>query len=166
MPSIRDEGLACTLPMIPVREMVIFPHMMTPFVVGREPSQFALRNALGGDRRIFLAAQRNASMEEPNAEDIGSICKVLQTATMENGHVKVLAEGSERAELTELTNRDGSMWAKVRVVNSRVVADVESRSMTERAVRLFEQYATLERSLNPGPQSGHRKAEHLTSSRT
>jgi ATP-dependent Lon protease len=148
----RNRTLDFTLPMMPIRDMVIFPFMMTPFVVGRESSLRALEAALNVDSRIFLAAQRDPSVEEPKPEDIypvGCICKVVQAITMDGGHRKVLAEGIERAESITVTNQDGRFSAEVRVAGSTVVADAESKNMMKLAVGLFQQYATLEKSLNP-----------------
>ena len=88
------------LPMMPIRDMVIFPYMMTPFVVGRESSVRALEEALSGDRKIFLATQHDASIDEPKAKDIfqvGSICNIVQSVKMPDGNIKVLVEGVERA---------------------------------------------------------------------
>ena len=98
------------LPMMPIRDMVIFPHMMTPFVVGRESSVRALEEALSGDRKIFLATQHDASVDEPNADDIfetGTIGNIVQSVKMPDGNIKVLVEGVERARATEVHDEDG-----------------------------------------------------------
>ena len=90
-------GEARKLPMMPIRDMVIFPHMMTPFVVGRESSVRALEEALTGDRKIFLATQHDASVDEPNADEIyetGTIGNIVQSVKMPDGNIKVLVEGS------------------------------------------------------------------------
>jgi ATP-dependent Lon protease len=81
------------LPMMPIRDMVIFPHMMTPFVVGRDSSVRALEEALTGDRRIFLATQHDASVDEPSADEIyetGTIGNIVQSVKMPDGNIKVL----------------------------------------------------------------------------
>ena len=96
------------LPMMPIRDMVIFPHMMTPFVVGRESSVRALEEALSGDRKIFLATQHDASVDEPNADDIyetGTIGNIVQSVKMPDGNIKVLVEGVERARATRSEER-------------------------------------------------------------
>jgi ATP-dependent Lon protease len=95
-------GAQRKLPMMPIREMVIFPHMMAPFVVGRESSVRALEEALNGDRRIFLATQHDASVDEPTADDIytvGVIGNIVQSVRMPDGNIKVLVEGIDRAHL-------------------------------------------------------------------
>src|SRR6476661_3449052 len=105
------------LPMMPIRDMVIFPYMMTPFVVGRESSVKALEEALSGDRKIFLATQHDASVDEPNADDIyatGTIGNIVQSVKMPDGNIKVLVEGVERARATEVHDTDGFFVATVR----------------------------------------------------
>ena len=105
------------LPMMPIRDMVIFPHMMTPFVVGRESSVRALEEALSGDRKIFLATQHDASVDEPDADDIyetGTIGNIVQSVKMPDGNIKVLVEGVERARATEVNDVDGFFVATVR----------------------------------------------------
>src|SRR5208283_581009 len=95
----REKFESRKLPMMPIRDVVIFPYMMTPFVVGRESSVHALEEALTGDRKIFLATQHDASIDEPKAKDIyqvGSICSIVQSVKMPDGNVKVLVEGVQR----------------------------------------------------------------------
>ena len=97
----REKNEPRKLPMMPLRDMVIFPYMMSPFVVGRESSVRALEEALTGDRKIFLATQHDASIDEPKAKDIyqvGCICNIVQSVKMPDGNIKVLVEGVERAK--------------------------------------------------------------------
>src|SRR5450631_3155491 len=106
------------LPMMPIRDVVIFPYMMTPFVVGRESSVRALEEALSGDRKIVLATQQNAPIDEPKATDIyqvGAICNIVQSVKMPDVNIKVLVEGVERAKSIDVTDRDGFFVATVRV---------------------------------------------------
>src|SRR3569832_1908438 len=110
MNSSREKNDPRKLPMMPIRDMVIFPYMMTPFVVGRESSVRALEEALNGDRKIFLATQHDASIDEPRAKEIyqvGSICNIVQSVKMPDGNIKVLVEGVERAKSTEVIDKDG-----------------------------------------------------------
>src|SRR4029077_9297571 len=84
------------LPMMPIRDVVIFPYMMTPFVVGRESSVRALEEALASDKKIFLATQHDASIDEPKAGDIfqvGTIVNIVQSLKLPDGNIKVLVEG-------------------------------------------------------------------------
>src|SRR6202049_4520438 len=139
------------LPMMPIRDMVIFPHMMTPFVVGRESSVRALEEALSADRKIFLATQHDASVDEPNADDIyetGTIGNIVQSVKMPDGNIKVLVEGVERARATEVNDEDGFFVATVRLGKTQLELTPQIEAMTQRVHALFEQYVKLQQSLN------------------
>ncbi|MDQ2924346.1 MAG: endopeptidase La [Acidobacteriota bacterium] len=139
------------LPMMPIREMVIFPHMMTPFVVGRESSVRALEEALTGDRRIFLATQHDASIDEPTADDIytvGVIGNIVQSVRMPDGNIKVLVEGVERARSTEVHDDDGFFVATVRTSRAQLELTPQAEQLVARVHQLFEQYNKLQQSLN------------------
>ena len=144
-------GEARKLPMMPIRDMVIFPHMMTPFVVGRESSVRALEEALTGDRKIFLATQHDASVDEPNAEDIyetGTIGNIVQSVKMPDGNIKVLVEGMERARATEVNDVDGFFVATVRTGPTHLDVTPQVEQLMQRVHSLFEQYVKLQQSLN------------------
>ena len=137
--------------MMPIRDMVIFPHMMTPFVVGRESSVRALEEALNGDRKIFLATQHDASVDEPNADDIfatGTIGNIVQSVKMPDGNIKVLVEGVERARATEVNDEDGFFVATVRMGKTRLEMTPQVEALAQRVHSLFEQYIKLQQSLN------------------
>ena len=100
-----NNGTQRKLPMMPIREMVIFPQMMAPFVVGRESSVRALEEALNGDRKIFLATQHDASVDEPTADDIyavGTIGNIVQSVRLSDGNIRVLVEGVELDRAVEV----------------------------------------------------------------
>jgi ATP-dependent Lon protease len=139
------------LPMMPIRDMVIFPHMMTPFVVGRESSVRALEEALTGDRKIFLATQHDASVDEPNADDIyetGTIGNIVQSVRMPDGNIKVLVEGVERARSIEVNDEDGFFVATVRTGKTQLDMTPQVEQLMQRVHTLFEQYVKLQQSLN------------------
>jgi ATP-dependent Lon protease len=139
------------LPMMPIRDMVIFPHMMTPFVVGRESSVRALEEALTGDRKIFLATQHDASVDEPSADDIyetGTIGNIVQSVRMPDGNIKVLVEGVERARSIEVTDEDGFFVATVRTGKTQLEMTPQVEQLMHRVHSLFEQYVKLQQSLN------------------
>src|SRR6202522_3615179 len=139
------------LPMMPIRDMVIFPHMMTPFVVGRESSVRALEEALSGDRKIFLATQHDTSVDEPNADDIydtGTIGNIVQSVKMPDGNIKVLVEGVERARATEVNDVDGFFVATVRTGQTQLDLTPQVEQLMQRVHSLFEQYVKLQQSLN------------------
>jgi ATP-dependent Lon protease len=139
------------LPMMPIRDVVIFPHMMTPFVVGRESSVRALEDALAGDKRIFLATQHDASIDEPRPEDIysvGTIANIVQSVRMPDGNIKVLVEGVERAKIISVSEEDGFFRATARIPVIRVEAGANLENLTSRVTSLFEQYVKLSQNVN------------------
>src|SRR6201747_2136806 len=150
-PKEKLSGDVRKLPMMPIRDMVIFPHMMTPFVVGRESSVRALEEALSGDRKIFLATQHDASVDEPNADDIyetGTIGNIVQSVKMPDGNIKVLVEGVERARAIEVNDVDGFFVASVRTGQTQLELTPQVEQLMQRVHSLFEQYVKLQQSLN------------------
>src|ERR1700753_3063957 len=144
-------GTQRKLPMMPIREMVIFPHQMAPFVVGREFSVRALEEALNGDRRIFLATQHDASVDEPTADDIytiGTIGNIVHSCRRPDGNIKVLVEGVERARATEVNADDGFFVATVRTSRAELQPTPQTEQLVARVHQLFEQYSKLQQSLN------------------
>ena len=137
--------------MMPIRDMVIFPHMMTPFVVGRESSVRALEEALTGDRKIFLATQHDASIDEPSSGDIfevGTIGNIVQSVKMPDGNIKVLVEGVERARILELNDADGFFVATVRTGKNELVMTPQVEQLMQLVQTRFEQHMKLQQSLN------------------
>jgi ATP-dependent Lon protease len=112
--------------MMPIRDVVIFPYMMTPFVVGRESSVRALEDAMAGDKKIFLATQHDASTDEPRPNEIysvGCVVNIVQSLKLPDGNIKVLVEGVERAKVVSVTDEEGFFRAVVRTFNYRVELD-------------------------------------------
>ena len=147
----QPQGETRKLPMMPIRDMVIFPHMMTPFVVGRESSVRALEEALTGDRKIFLATQHDASIDEPTADDIfetGTIGTIVQSVKMPDGNIKVLVEGVERARTLELNDEDGFFVATVRTTRTELVVTPQVEQLMQTVQQRFEQHLKLQQSLN------------------
>src|SRR5215472_7323526 len=147
----REKSELRKLPMMPIRDMVIFPYMMTPFVVGRESSVRALEEALNGDRKIFLATQHDARVDEPKADDIynvGTIGNIVQSVKMPDGNIKVLVEGLERGKAIELNDTDGFFVATVRTGKTDLEITSQIEALTQRVTSLFEQYVKLQQSLN------------------
>jgi len=137
--------------MMPIRDMVIFPYMMTPFVVGRLSSVRALEEALNGDRRIFLATQHDASIDEPKAKEIyqvGAICNIVQSVKMPDGNIKVLVEGLERGKILQVVDTDGYYEATVRTAKYGTELTPQVEASMQRVTGLFEQYVKLCQSLN------------------
>src|SRR5499433_2577605 len=109
MLSSKEKSYTRRLPMMPIRDVVIFPHLMTPFVVGRESSVRALEEALAADRKIFLATQHDASIDEPKPNEIyqvGTIVNIVQSLKLPDGNIKVLVEGVERGKILQITENE------------------------------------------------------------
>ncbi len=124
----REKVETRRLPMMPIRDVVIFPHMMTPFVVGRESSVRALEDALAGERKIFLATQHDASIDEPKPNEIyavGTIVNIVQSLKLPDGNIKVLVEGVERAKIVQVEDSDGFYRATVRITRFTHRADAD-----------------------------------------
>src|SRR5215470_733422 len=140
--------------MMPIRDVVIFPHMMTPFVVGRESSVRALEEALAADRKIFLATQHDASVDEPKPHEIyqvGTIANIVQNLKLPDGNIKVLVEGVERGKVLQLVNTDGYFEATVRTVKYFPEVTPILEAAIQRVHGLWEQYAKLCQSLSQEP---------------
>src|SRR3984893_3479178 len=139
------------VPMMPVRDMVIFPEMMHPFIVGREASVRALEEALAGDKKIFLVTQHDASIDDPKPEEIhqvGTLANNVQRVKLPDGNIKVLVEGTERAKVIQVTSDEGFFRASIRVVTSKTEPSPQLQQASERVTGLFEQYVKLSQSLN------------------
>jgi ATP-dependent Lon protease len=139
------------LPMMPIRDVVIFPHMMTPFVVGRESSVRALEEALASDKKIFLATQHDASVDEPKANEIfqvGTVVNIVQSLKLPDGNIKVLVEGIERGKVLQIIDTEGYMQATVRLARYTVETNQQMEQSMQRVTSLFEQYVKLCQSLN------------------
>jgi len=139
------------LPMMPIRDVVIFPYMMTPFVVGRESSVRALEEALAADKKIFLATQHDASVDEPKSNEIyqvGTVVNIVQSLKLPDGNIKVLVEGIERGKVLQITDGEGFMQATVRLARYAVETNAQLESSMQRVTSLFEQYVKLCQSLN------------------
>src|ERR1700674_1948717 len=139
------------LPMMPIRDVVIFPYMMTPFVVGRESSVRALEEALASDKKIFLATQHDASIDEPKAGDIfqvGTIVNIVQSLKLPDGNIKVLVEGIERGKILQVVETEGYLQATVRAARYATETTAQIEAGMQRVTGMFEQYVKLCQSLN------------------
>ena len=139
------------VPMMPVRDMVNFPQMMTPFIVGREASVRALEEALAGEKKIFLATQHDASVDDPKPEEIyqvGTLANIVQSVKLPDGNIKVLVEGAERAKIVQVTSDEGFFRASIRVIPVKSEPSPQLQDVSTRVTGLFEQYVKLSQSLN------------------
>jgi ATP-dependent Lon protease len=147
----REKFETKKLPMMPIRDVVIFPFMMTPFVVGRESSVRALEEALAGDKKIFLATQHDASIDEPKPNEIfqvGTIVNIVQSLKLPDGNIKVLVEGLERGKILQVVDTDGYFEAAIRTAKYGAEMTPQVETAMQRVTGLFEQYVKLCQSLN------------------
>ncbi len=151
MTQAREKFESRKLPMMPIRDVVIFPHMMTPFVVGRESSVRALEEALAADKKIFLATQHDASVDEPKPNEIfqvGTIVNIVQSLKLPDGNIKVLVEGLERGKILQVTDNEGYFEATIRTAKYPTEITPQMEAAMQRVTTLFEQYVKLCQSLN------------------
>ncbi len=143
----NDSQNLISLPLVPLRDMVVFPSMMAPFVVGRRASIVALETTLAtNDKRIFLATQRDPKIDDPKMDEIysvGVIATVVQNLKLPNQNVKVMVEGISRAEIVSFRETDGFVSVDVRPISTAFVAGTELSDYIEKLVELFEQYAKM-----------------------
>ena len=139
-----------TLPIVPLRDVVVFPHMMMPFVIGRRSSTRALEHALLNDKRIFLAAQKDAANDDPNPNDIytmGCVANIVQSLKLPDGNVKVLVEGIDRARTIEWKEDKGFFRVVAKVLPRQPDTSEDVESTMSKVVSLFEQYVKLSNTL-------------------
>src|SRR5690242_20243608 len=151
MLTSKEKSDTKRLPMMPIRDVVIFPYMMTPFVVGRESSVRALEEAMAGDKKIFLATQHDASIDEPKPNEIysvGTIVNIVQSLKLPDGNIKVLVEGVERAKVVSVADEEGFFRATVRTSTYKVETGPQLDQLISRVTTLFEQYVKLSQNLN------------------
>ncbi|MBN2135293.1 MAG: endopeptidase La [Acidobacteria bacterium] len=139
------------LPLLPMRDLVIFPNMMIPFFVGRDKSIKALDYALEKDQKIFLATQKDALVNEPEKEDIyliGVVSKIIQSLKMPNGNIKVLIEGLHRAKIIDFIDQNDYLEVVTEKLTPRPeLSDVPSH-LTRDVTEKLEQYLRLSQNIN------------------
>jgi ATP-dependent Lon protease len=141
-----------SLPVLPLRDIVVFPHMIVPLFVGREKSVKALERAMELDKRIFLLSQRNPADEDPGREqlyEIGTIATVLQLLKLPDGTVKVLVEGQSRARLLELSEVEGRLDADVEGIEDEEGDEIEVAALFKTALKQFESWAKSAKKTTP-----------------
>ena len=135
------------LPLVPLRDMVVFPHMMAPFIVGRESSVRALEQALSGPtKRIFLAAQKDPRIDDPLRDDIcdiGVVATVIQNLKLPNGNVRVMVEGAQRGRILNVAESDGALNVEVEAYEVNYPLGEELRAYMSKVLSSFEQYAKM-----------------------
>ena len=145
--------LPIDLPVLPLRDVVVYPHMVIPLFVGRERSIKALDQAMEGEKQILLTAQRSPDIDDPGAEDlhsVGTLAQVLQLLKLPDGTIKVLVEGTARVAIDGYGEHEGALTARGQVVDSVYERSEREIEVTMRSLMsLFEQYVKTNRKLPP-----------------
>ena len=137
---------------LPLRDIVVFPHMIVPLFVGREKSIRALEDVMGADKQILLATQKNAADDDPAADaiyEVGTLANVLQLLKLPDGTVKVLVEGTSRARITGFTPREEFHEAEAVVLSEPEEEEVEIEALARSVVADFENYVKLNKKISP-----------------
>src|SRR5690606_15459979 len=150
---MTDRAESAVLPVLPLRDVVVFPHMVIPLFVGREKSIRALEQAMEADKRIVLVAQRSAETDDPGASDlypVGTLATVLQLLKLPDGTIKVLVEGVDRARVDRVAEKDGTLAGRASVIESVEAREArEIEAVARSLMGLFEQYVKSNRKLPP-----------------
>jgi ATP-dependent Lon protease len=152
MAPLPDTPEQVNLPLLPLRDVVVFPHMVIPLFVGRPKSIKALETAMESGKSIMLVAQKSAAKDEPSPEDlysIGSIASILQMLKLPDGTVKVLVEGNSRAQIDELIDAKSYFAAQATVLPPDAEIDSEVEAMRRALINQFDQYVKLNKKIPP-----------------
>ncbi len=140
------------LPVLPLRDVVVYPHMVIPLFVGREKSIRCLETAMEQDKQIILVAQRDAELDDPSIDDIfevGTVASILQLLKLPDGTVKVLVEGGQRARIEKYTSETPFFVATAQYLESEPMAEKEEEVLVRSAVGQFEGYIKLNKKIPP-----------------
>lgn len=137
---------------LPLRDIVVFPHMIVPLFVGREKSVKALEHVMQEDKQILLITQKSPSEDEPKADDlydVGTIGNILQLLKLPDGTVKVLVEGGARIKVSEYLEEDDYIQAKAELIKKPEIVDNELEALSRAVISQFEQYVKLNKKIPP-----------------
>jgi len=140
------------IPVLPLRDVVVYPHMVIPLFVGRDKSIRALERSMESDKRILLVAQKDAAQDQPEADDIyriGTVSSILQMLKLPDGTVKVLVEGAQRAEVSHFVESAGYFAAEVNIAEPNLGDPREIEVLSRSLLEQFEQYVKLNKKVPP-----------------
>ncbi len=138
------------IPVLPLRDIVVFPNMVAPLFVGRKQSVNALNHVMNGDKKIFLLAQKDSDVDIPKASNLykcGTVAKILQLLKLPDGTIKVLVEGLERANLNTLNANKDFLMANVSLVDKKIKLNPKTKALTKVVLEQFEEYIKLNKKL-------------------
>src|SRR5215471_15212881 len=148
----RESGGASRLPLLPLRDIIVFPHMVVPLFVGRQKSIKALEEAVAGKKMVFLVTQRDAKVNDPVAEDlyqVGTIGNVVQLLRLPDGTVKVLVEGKKRGRVVRHLGQSDCFWAEVEEIEEHSERTTEVEPLIGTINSTFENYVRLNKKIPP-----------------
>ncbi|MDJ0870414.1 MAG: endopeptidase La [Gammaproteobacteria bacterium] len=151
-PSEIVEERILTSPVLPLRDVVVYPHMVIPLFVGREKSIHALEQAMEDNKQILLVAQKNAAQDDPTVDDmyrVGTLSTILQLLKLPDGTVKVLVEGVQRARILHFVGTEDYFAAQIHAIESEPVEEREAEALTRSVLTQFEQYVKLNKKVPP-----------------
>jgi len=152
MTELTIPSSAQVLPVLPLRDIVVFPGMVVPLFVGREKSVRALENVAQHDNKILLASQKNGSQDDPGQDDIyriGTLASILQLLRLPDGTVKVLVEGVARAQVRDFKEQKDYFLADVEMITEKPGDSQETEALFRSLVSQFEQYVKLNKKIQP-----------------
>lgn len=148
-----DQESSETVPVLPLRDVVVYPHMVIPLFVGRDKSIEALDVAMRDNKQILLVAQKDAEVDDPGFDGmhtVGTLSNILQLLKLPDGTVKVLVEGAERCVVERFVESDGFYSAEIAVMEDQVEqGENEMEVLVRTAITMFEQYVKLNKKI-PG----------------
>ena len=151
--SSANPDFSPEVPVLPLRDVVVYPHMVIPLFVGREKSIKALDSAMASDKQILLVAQKSADVDDPGVKDlheVGTLANILQLLKLPDGTVKVLVEGNQRAKIDSFITTDDVFSANILPLDDQLEADDREQEVLMRsAVTLFDQYVKLNKKVPP-----------------
>ncbi len=150
--NIAHAPESAAIPVLPLRDVVVFPHMVIPLFVGRKKSIRALERAMEGGKQIMLVAQKSASDDDPSPtgiHTIGTVANILQLLKLPDGTVKVLVEGEQRAEVTRFVETGETFSAEIRKLSSEELNDKEGEALMRSVLNEFDQYVKLNMKIPP-----------------
>ena len=161
----KEKSEFTTLPMVPIRDVVLFPYMMIPFVIGRSSSVKALKIAVAEDSQIFLATQLDATLDNPKPKDIystGTIANIVQNVELPDGNIKVLVEGIRREKAVKYVDKDGYLKAIFDLTIQPEVVLPTNKTLAKKVISLFEQYVKLNQNLTEDTTLSTLQEEEIT----
>src|SRR3569623_1334057 len=150
--ALVAQGSTQVIPVLPLRDVVVYPHMVIPLFVGREKSIHALEAAMAGEKKILLVAQRSAAVDDPQGDDIyeiGTVSSILQLLKLPDGTIKVLVEGTDRARIGRLQETEQYFTAEVVLVAPMPAEEREAEVLMRAILGQFDQYVKLNNKVPP-----------------